>query len=97
MDLATQKRYYKKSLFLGSSVLMVGVWLKILHFPLADWALGLAFLMSLGYILIGLFQVIKSTYWNVFEKFFWSFGLLLFPFFVGFAYYHIVVKLPEKV
>lgn len=97
MDRATQRKLYKRSLFFSTSLLMVGILLRILHLPAAYLVLGAAYLLGLGYILIGLFQVLKSMYWSVVEKFLWTLGLLVLPFLVGFVYYHIVVKPNEKV
>lgn len=97
MDIKTQRSLYKKSLFFSASVLMIGALFRIMHWPYADLLLGISFVLSLGYILIGLLQVLRSTYWSFIEKFFWTLGFLLLPLIVGLIYYNIVIKSADKI
>lgn len=84
-------KFFRLSLMLSTSLLIFGALFKVMHWPGANIALGIALICALVFILIGLWRIYKSEN-SAGEKILWLVGFIVFPWIAGFIYYFVEVK-----
>lgn len=74
-------------LFLSSIVIaVIGAFLKLSHFPFAQVILLLAFLFTIGYVVVGLIEINRSTKISDTNKIIWTICLITFNFVTAIFY-----------
>ena len=81
-----KKNLFVKAFVIGFSFSIIGALLKISHVGNSSIILVIGVILTLVYIVIGIYEVNNSTKLKSSEKIFWTIGFIMFSFFVGLYY-----------
>jgi len=86
-----QTMFFRKALMVSTAFLIFASLFKMMHWPYAGIAMGIAWTSTLLFVLWALREVYQSARPTL-EKFLWLIGFIIFPWIAGFVYYFLEVK-----
>ncbi|ESU23662.1 hypothetical protein FLJC2902T_32240 [Flavobacterium limnosediminis JC2902] len=81
-----ENNLFKKAFLVALSITIIGAIMKITHMDGAQILLILGVLSTLGYVVIGIYEVNISKRINQSEKIMWTIGFIFINFFAGLLY-----------
>lgn len=84
-------KFFRTSLLISTSLLIIGLLFKIMHWPGAGIMMGVAWLSAISFAFIGLQAIYKSSN-ALIEKFLWLIGFVFLPWIAGYLYYFVEVR-----
>ncbi|MBK0370661.1 hypothetical protein [Flavobacterium agrisoli] len=82
-----KKNLFKKVFVIALIFSLIGAFMKITHQEYASIFLIIGIILTLAYVIIGIYEVNSSKKIQKTEKLFWTLGFVLFSFFVGLFYF----------
>ncbi|MDD2798660.1 MAG: hypothetical protein PHV20_08725 [Bacteroidales bacterium] len=90
-------KLYKISLQVSLWIAIIGAMFRIMHFRGGMFLFYIASIISLIFLVIGLFEIYKTESKTIIDKLLWTIGFLIFPWIIGLVYYYREMKPKYKV